>query len=459
MLPLINRQARNPIFHQLYTFFVTEIHTRRLKPDQQMPSIRSLADTLGVSVNTVRAAYELLVQEGYLNALARRGYVVQKIDKIFFQTPEPHQAPPPVSSTGKLRYNLSEAQVAYPEFPMKSWRKMVNLAHDHLPHSIHDYETQSGLREELAHYLYQARGVKTKPQNIFITAGTFNSMSLVAYLLMPLCQTLWFENPGYTEGRQALEHAGLNMKSIAIGKNGVDLTALPEKARQAVYITPSHQFPTGVVMPVSQRIQLLRWAFRNRAYILEDDYDSEFCYRLKPIPSLQSLDQQGRVIYLGTFSKTLLPYLRVSYVVIPDSLLDEKPIPDFMRWNVSYMTQKTLALFMEHGFWERHLRRMRKLYKEKYYFTEARLRSLLSRHVSYAVSHSGLYFYLTLRSPRNMSWLKKKMSEAKIHLSIQQPSDHHKNTRCSFFFGFADLSLQQIERALLILKSVLEDKT
>ena len=227
---------------------------------------------------------------------------------------------------------------------------------------------EEGLREEIAKYLItESRGVKCSQEQIVICGGFSDSMGLLAKLVKPKYDSFAMENPGYHVARRVYEEYSYKVEKIRIDKNGIDLDMLDKSNAKIVYITPSHQYPTGVSMPISNRLKLLEWAKKEDAIIIEDDYDSELRYSSRPIPSLQGLDNFDRVVYMGTFAKSLSPALRVSYMVLPNHLLPlYKESYDAHFPRVALTTQKTLQLFMSEGHWERHLRKIRTLNKKKH---------------------------------------------------------------------------------------------
>jgi GntR family transcriptional regulator / MocR family aminotransferase len=451
MLPVLDSTAPKPLFEQIYLFYKKEILSRNIKAGTRMPSLRQLANNLGLSNNTVIRAYDQLLHEGYLINRPRQGLYVETLDKFnvneFLLSEESKQR------TLKVKYNLSDTQVDRINFPLKAWRKMSQLALDHFHSEIYNYEEAAGLKEELSKYLYISRGVKSTANQVVICAGTNMVISVLSMLFRQSHKQLIFEDPGYKEVRGVFEANGFKIFPLAVGRRGIDVTKLPNTKSNLIYVIPSHQYPTGAVMPVQQRLQLIQWAEKTDSYIIEDDYDSEFRYRGKPIPSLQAMDQSNRVIYAGTFSKVLMPTLRVAYVVFPKNLKWKSPSMDYMAWSVSFTLQKTLALFMQQGHWERHVRRMRKIYKNKYYHAEKHLKKLMGNQINFQVTHAGLYFVLQVTSPLSVPALTEKAALAGIR--IRSTEGCYVNTRKipkSFFFGFGDLSETEIENVIRLLK-------
>jgi GntR family transcriptional regulator/MocR family aminotransferase len=452
MIPILNHTSKKPLFEQIYLFYKNEILSKNSKAGTRMPSLRKLAQDLGVSNNTIIRAYEQLLNEGYLTNRPRKGLYVEKLDKININE-EQQPKKSKESKFQKVKYNLSHTQVDRSNFPLKEWRKMSQQSLDHFHNEIYNYEEAAGLKEELTKYLYTSRGVRTTPEQIIICSGTNMVTAFLSMLFRQSHKQLIFEEPGYKEVRSVFEKNGFRILPIHVTKRGIDLNKLPNTKSNLLYVIPSHQYPTGVVMPVQQRLKLNRWAEKTDSYIIEDDYDSEFRYRGKPIPSLQAIDRSDRVIYAGTFSKVLMPTFRVAYLVLPKNLSWKSESMNYMAWSVSYTLQKTLALFMQQGYWERHIRRMRKIYKKKYYHTERLLKKIMGDHITFNVSHAGIYFVLQVHSNLSTTVLAEKAASAGIrilstegcYLSIGKKPK-------SFFFGFGDLSEVEIENVIRLLK-------
>jgi GntR family transcriptional regulator / MocR family aminotransferase len=452
MLPVLDSSSEKPLFEQIYLFYKNEIHSKNSKAGTRMPSLRQLAVNLGVSNNTIIRAYEQLLHEGYLVNRPRQGLYIEKLDKINVNESQ-QQKKSNENKSPKVKYNLSHTQIDRLNFPLKAWRKMSQQALDNFHNEIYNYEEAAGLKEEIAKYLYASRGVRSTADQIIICSGTNMVATFLSMLFRESHKQLIFEDPGYKEVRSVFEKNGFSILPVPVTKKGIDLNKLPNTKSNLIYVIPSHQYPTGVVMPVQQRIKLTRWAEKTDSYIIEDDYDSEFRYRGKPIPSLQAIDQSNRVIYAGTFSKVLMPTLRVAYLVLPKNLKWKSESMNYMAWSVSYSVQKTLALFMQQGYCDRHIRRMRKVYKTKYYETEKLFKKVMGDRIRFDVSHAGIYFILEINSNLSVTTLVEKAAQAGIRiLSTEGCYLSTKKKPKSFFFGFGDLSEGEIENVIRLLK-------
>ena len=388
-----------PLYEQLYTALADEIRTGQRAPGQALPGRRTMAAQLGVSVNTVDAAYQMLAAEGLAEARPRSGFYVQKTYGMLHNRAArvPHAAPA-APAAPLPRYDLSTGSVDTALFPARSWGRLQReLLYQH-PEFLQRGEMQGDapLRAQIAAYLSAYRGVDCTPEQIVVGAGIEYLLGCLAHLFAG--QTAAVENPGYTRTRTVLQNNGIPCVLVDIDRDGLPADALEQSGAGLCYLTPSHHFPTGVTMPAPRRAQLLAWAAaRPGRYILEDDYDSEFRYDTRPLPSLQGMaGPDGPVVYLTTFSKSLAPGIRIACMVLPQSLLPRYQ-RDFAAYanTVSRFEQQTLCEFMAGGYFARHLARMRLVYKRRMETFAAALRRALPG-VQLQRVHSGLHFLLTL---------------------------------------------------------------
>ncbi|MED3728764.1 PLP-dependent aminotransferase family protein [Priestia filamentosa] len=410
IMPNLNSTKKEPLYLQLYEYLRKEIQKGNIPPHSKLPSQRNLANHLSLSRNTINTAYQQLVTEGYVRNEERKGLFVEEIKNEMLLT-EPYS--PGIRETTnnelnayegksiKMKYDFKYGDIDLTHFPFKLWRQLTlkSLAHeqDHLLLYGHP-QGELELRKYIARYLYQSRGVECSENQIIIGAGT-------QYLLSMLCKIVGrelvygIEEPGYNRVRFIFKEYGQVVKPIPLDQNGINVTHLKDSKVKVVYVTPSHQFPLGMVMPISRRLELIEWAKETGGYIIEDDYDSEFRYEGKPIPSLQSLDSNGKVIYMGTFAKSLIPSLRLSYMVLPSKLLIEynKHFIGYAQ-TVSRLHQHTLKLFIETGQWSRHLNKVRNIYKKKHNALLTAIRAHMDGKVKVMGSGAGLHVLL---EPKN----------------------------------------------------------
>jgi GntR family transcriptional regulator/MocR family aminotransferase len=384
------------LYHALYTHMREAILSGELKGGLKLPSTRALANELNVSRNTVLNAYRQLLTEGYLEGRAGSGtFVTNVLPESLLTAPRPSKpkaAPiqkadsPPVlfsehaqaqiavaqpPSNGQLpRPFLAEAP-ALDVFPFKLWSRLVVRQARRLPVNNFAYQDSSGyrpLREAIAAHVTVSRQVHCTPEQIMIVPGSQGALDLAARILINSGDQVWVEDPGYPGARGAFLGSGARIVPVPVDEEGLIVDTGIRRASKAklVYVTPSHQFPLGVTMSLSRRLALLDWAKRANAYILEDDYDSEFRFAGRPLATLQGLDQHDRVIYVGTFSKVLFPSIRIGYMILPLPLMDSfLKVRRLIDIHSPMLEQAVLADFMIEGHYIRHLRRMRTLYAER----------------------------------------------------------------------------------------------
>ena len=385
---ILDQHSLMPLYRQLYVRFRAEILAGQLKTGTRLPSTRVLASELGVSRNTTALAYELLLLEGYIEGKVGDG------TRVAYQQPQPKtpDSNPPTTGLsvrsqlllntpypGELYANPQSAstrlfRAGQPDvsfFPFKTWAGLVaKHANRSLPGASHYQQAQGylPLREAIATHIGITRGVHCSPDQIILTAGSQGALDLVARVLLDPGDLVWVEDPGYLGARGALLAAGASLVPVAVDEEGLEVDTgrkLCPAARLAV-VTPSHQFPTGVTMSLSRRLALLEWARASQSWIIEDDYDSEYRFSGRPLEALQGLDNNGRVIYIGTFSKVLFPSLRLGYLIVPTKLLNGFiATRRFIDVHIPLLEQMALADFITEGHFARHLRKMRLLYLER----------------------------------------------------------------------------------------------
>lgn len=370
---VLDHDGQEPLYKQLYKQIRADVLSGKLPAHARLPSVRDLAAELSASRNTVDGAYQELSAEGYIYSKERSGYFVSALDQ--------HTAPLSLSNGSRkqdrahrpapaFRYDFHPARLDPSSFPATQWRTcFLECLRENAGEFSHygDPEGDWRLRSNIQQYLERSRGVICEPGQIVICAGLQHSLDLVAHLLHESHATVAVESPGYHLPASVFRNNGFNIVPVSVGPDGIDLDALKACGGTIAYVTPSHQLPMGYVMPVANRLKLIEWAESGGNLIIEDDYDSELRYHGKPIPSLQGLRPGGNIIYTGTFSKVLSPALRLSYMVLPSSLLTRFRAfyHDYFS-TVSLLEQKTMAKFMELGYWERRVRRMRIGYQKKH---------------------------------------------------------------------------------------------
>ena len=400
----LDPRLKTPLYEQLYAALADEIRRGDRAPGTPLPGRRTMAAQQGVSVNTVDTAYQMLAAEGLAEPRPRSGFYVQKTyGMLHTRTPRPAPqavvpaAPKPVGEPATL-FDLSTGSVDTALFPAHSWGRIQKELLYQRPELLQRGEMQGDapLRAQIAEYLSVYRGVDCTPEQIVVGAGIEYLLGCLAHLFHNGMAAI--ENPGYSRTRTVLQNSGIPCTLVDIDREGLPAAALEKSGANLCYLTPSHHFPTGVTMPAPRRAQLLAWAAAQPGrYILEDDYDSEFRFDTRPLPSLQGMaGPDGPVVYLTTFSKSLAPGIRIACMVLPQSLL-ARYRRDFATYanTVSRFEQQTLCEFMAGGYFTRHLARMRLAYKRRMEAFAAALRAALPG-VELDGVHSGLHFLLTL---------------------------------------------------------------
>lgn len=379
-----DRAQAAPVYLQLYRRYRDAIAAGKLQPGDRVPSVRSLASELNLARGTVEMAYQMLTSEGYLLARGAAGTVVSP---RLAHLPEAHGARPATQPGGDRPASPTVSAGAHPfqlgvpaldAFPRKTWARLAGASMRTLETAAMTYPHPAGyapLRHAIAAYLGISRGIACSHEQVFVTAGYRGALELVCRTLLQAGDLGWYEDPGYILARQYLERAGMRLTPVPVDAEGLDVelgVRHADTARFAV-VTPTHQSPTGVALSLPRRLALLEWARRRQAWIIEDDYDSEFRYHGRPLPALKSLDAagreldgrvlDGRVLYTGTFSKALFPGLRLAYLVVPLSQVGKfTEAVDHLPGPGSILPQAMVADFMQSGHFSRHLRKMRSLY-------------------------------------------------------------------------------------------------
>ncbi|WP_096271499.1 MocR-like pyridoxine biosynthesis transcription factor PdxR [Paucisalibacillus globulus] len=455
----LNRENEIPLYEQLYGFIKTEILEGRIPYGTKLPSKRKLAEFLKVSQNTVETTYEQLVAEGYVEGIARKGFFVLTYEDLEYVQTANREQKTPKEEEQEIRYDFHPSKIDTENFPFAKWRKytknIMNQEHQSLL-LMGDRQGEYVLREEIANYLYQARGVHCSPDDIILGAGVETLLQQLILLLGPKV-AYGVEDPGYHVISSILKNYPNEVCSLKVDESGVQVDSLEHLKIDVLYVTPSHHFPYGSVLSANRRIKLLNWAAdRSNRFVIEDDYDSEFRYSGKSIPSLQSMDQAGKVIYLGTFSKSLIPSIRISYMVLPKGLMEryQKEL-SFFQCTVSRIDQHILAQFMKQGDFEKHLNRMRKVYRRKMETTVELLKTYDNK-IKVAGDISGFHVVLEVNNGMDEEELVKRAKQEgiKIYPLSTYTMDKQNNTQPNIILGFAGIPETKLEEAITsLLKS------
>lgn len=415
---ILNKNDKKPLYVQLYEQLKKDI-IENYKIGDKLPSIRKMITSYNLSKTTVETAYGQLVAEGYIESYPNSGYRVEDMNEVKFRI---DNIPVKIEDENKIDwiYNFHPVSLQSHLFPLKLWKKLfakhINESLDFGKYSNSQGEYE--LRKEIAKYIKESRAVNCNENQIIVGSGFCDSMALVAKILKSIKYTsLAIENPGYYVTKEIFEDYDFSINKIPLNENGIIIQKLRESNSKAVYLTPSHQYPTGVSIPISNRYKLLNWAKENDAFIIEDDYDSELSYINRPIPSFQGLDNENRVIYVGTFSKSLSATLRISYLVLPQNLIDiyQKKFKKFHS-SVPLITQKILEKFMSEGHWDKYLRKIRTINRKKHNLMKTQLLEKLGNTMKIESQGGGLSIVINPTINIDFSKLKELAKKEKIKL-------------------------------------------
>ncbi len=451
----LNPKDKMPLYEQIYHYIKENIVTGRISYREKLPSTRLLAKHLEVSRSTVELAYEQLLSEGYIESEPYRGFFAAQIEglvhlvqeqKVYVEENERKEE--------RYRFDFTPNGVDLKSFPYNAWRKLSRdiLLDDRVElFRLGNHQGEKGFREAICKYLYQARGVNCNLGQVIVGAGS-------DYLLMLLCSVIGrehviaVENPAYKQAYRLFTSQSYRVCPVDMDACGMEVTSLCETEADVAYVTPSHQYPTGIVMPVKRRMELLKWANEKEGrYIIEDDYDSEFRYKGKPIPALQGYDRNGKVIYLGTFSKSIAPAIRMSYMVLPEALADVyRKTCGFISSTVSVVDQLIVQHFIEDGYYERHLNKTRALYKGRHDMLIKGL-SPISGRCRISGEHAGVHLLLTFEELEEEELIYRAKEEG---IRVYGLSDYIIGDRAqkgTVLLGYANLSEEEIKEATEIL--------
>ena len=421
----LQEDGKTPLYEKIYRYIRDEIVDGRISEGEKLPSTRLLAGNLSVSRSTVELAYDQLLAEGYIEAEPCRGYFVCDV-KALYQLEQHKQVSPSMDvqlyRRQKMEKNIidfSPYTIDTQNFPYNVWRKLhKNILLDDREDILLSGDGQGDyeLRVAIAGYLHQARGVNCDASQIVIGAGNEYLEILLAQVLGEK-KTVLMDDPTYLQAYRTFSNMGYIVKNIPAEQGSMPIEAVDRENADILYVMPSHQFPLGTVMPLKQRLELLQWASKKEGrYLIEDDHDSEYRYKGKPIPALQSIDHEENVIYLGTFSKSIAPSLRISYMVLPQHLLKKyQDTCGFYSTTVSKIQQEVLCEFIRGGYFGRHLNKMRAIYKSRHDFlvSELKKRSWVEK---IAGDNAGLHVLVQVDTAISEPELCELAKEQGIHL-------------------------------------------
>lgn len=460
---IFDPHQHSPLYQQLYHFIRREIEGGTLLPQEKLPSKRKLSAHLKVSQNTVAAAYDQLAAEGYIEARPRSGYYVcaltDVLPEVFKKGPAiPNPVTPPAPAPGFL-YDFVTNTVDASVFPFPTWarisREVLSEKNEKLLRAV-DPRGYYPLRQAICDYVRQYRGVKATPDQIIIGAGSEYLLGLLVQLL-GRNKLVAMEDPSYNKVYRVLSSNGAAIHLLNLDDDGIQVEALEASGASVVHLTPSHQFPLGIVMPIRRRMALLKWAAAAPGrYIIEDDYDSEFRFEGRPIPALQGLDSSDHVIYMNTFTRSLAPSMRISYMILPPGLLSTYCANySFYSSTVTRFEQHTLHRFMADGYFERHLSRMRKTYKARRNALLAAIAALpMAQAITVSGASAGLHLLLTFHNGMGEAELVRRAKTVGVRVyGLSEyyilPPDHLPAP--TIVLGYASFNTESIQKAVVLL--------
>ncbi|MFP4187079.1 MAG: PLP-dependent aminotransferase family protein [Acholeplasmataceae bacterium] len=445
-----------PIYMQIYTHIKRSIERGELKAHERLPSKRKFAKHLEVSVMTVETSYQQLILEGYVYAREKKGYFVEDYHSLKAHSARKafDEGKRRTKDERTYRFSFDTNVVDTTKFPHHTWAKLARLVLSENHHEMLNVTHPQGLldlRVEIRKYLAQYRGIHVSEKQVVIGSGT---ESLIGAIIQMIGRNRRYgvEDPGYGKIRSIYAASGVELRLMSLDDKGVRVDDSRQQAIDVMHITPSHQFPLGIVMPVRRRIELLNWASQEEnRYIIEDDYDSEFRFQGKPIPALMGLDRNEKTIYMNTFTKSLAPSFRISYLVLPEHLMEAyDQISSYLGCSVPNFEQYILYEFMAGGYFERHINRMRNAYKAKRDALIARLnRAGRSDLIRIKGADAGLHFLLEIHNGMSEAELVARAKERGIRVSgLGSYYGRSKNDHSALVIGYSGLREKEIEVAV-----------
>jgi GntR family transcriptional regulator/MocR family aminotransferase len=485
MAPMIavDRNAGKALHRQIYDAYRSAIVKGSLRPKQRIPSTRVLASELGVSRFPVLNAYAQLLAEGYIESRVGAGTVVSISIPDQLTSSQPtgvrwlptRSGPRPVARRASTLAGtrapwlggsgaFGVGQVAAEQFPLLLWSNLVARRCRNMDVKSFHYGDPKGskaLREAIASYLRTARSLHCDAEQIIVVSGSQQALELSARVLLDPGSRVWIEEPGYRLAADVLALAGCHLVPVPVDREGLDVGAGIARCRKAraAFVTPSHQFPLGVTMSASRRLRLLDWAQSSGAWIIEDDYDSEYRFQSMPVAALQGLDSNARVIYIGTFSKVLFPSLRLGYMVIPSDLIDRfLAIRRTMDLGPPGFHQEVLADFIAEGHFARHIRRMRVLYGDRRSALVDSISEELGPMVEVVGDEAGMHLAVTLRNRIRDVEIAERAARQNLWIWPLSPCYVGKESRQGFILGFGSTTVTEIPNAVRKLSNLLRTK-
>jgi GntR family transcriptional regulator/MocR family aminotransferase len=469
--------GRTDLSGEIYRQIRQAILDGRLRPGERLPPTRELATTLSVSRSTVTVAYESLLAEGFATSHTGAGTFVshqfeakRPASKTRRSTARAIQVrrvwetiPLPTAFDRAARFDFRTGLPDASLFPHRAWRRVMARALRSREMTAGVYEKSAGnwdLRAAVARHIGISRSVSVSPDDVIVTNGTQQAVDIVARVLLEPGDVVAMEDPGYRPLKELLKALGARVIGVPVDSEGLVVQALPAEAR-AVYVTPSHQFPLGVAMSLSRRRALLAWAERNNAVVVEDDYDSEFRFGGRPLEPLQTIDSAGRVVYVGTFSKTLLPTLRLAFMVVPPSLREAAHKAKFVTdWHTATIAQSALAQFIDEGAFARHIRRVSRIYSERHAMLTAEIKRNFGDYLDLVPSSTGLHITACARgaSADHIDAIVSRAFELGVAVDTMWPCRVDRKPPAGFVLGYGAIETSRIAEGLRRLRGCFDER-
>jgi GntR family transcriptional regulator / MocR family aminotransferase len=451
--------ATAPFYRQIYDRVRDAIASGMLKPGDRIPSARALTKELGLARGTIETAYSLLTAEGYIEARGQAGTIVSPDLKPRTPIASPVLLPeiPDIDAVSFRPDSILPFQMGLPAldaFPRKIWARLGARSVRAMQPSDMIHPSVYGLpllRAEIARYLQVSRGISCGPSQVFVTSGYRQTVELIGYALLKPGDRVWLEDPGYPPTREIFNHMHIEGVSVPVDGEGMvvsDAVKLAPRAHAAV-VTPAHQSPLCISLSLPRRLALLDWAARNKAWIIEDDYDGEYRYVSRPLPALKSLDRDGRVLYAGTFSKVLFPGMRLAYLVVPELQVERfEQVAESLSAGCPGLTQTIVTAFIAEGHFARHIQRMRRLYAERREATAAGLESVLGKHARIDSQPGGMHLILRLRGNRSDRRLVASMREQNLYAEALTNWTTRNDGASALLLNFTNIDSQRTAESL-----------
>lgn len=448
-----------PLYVYLYNCIKDDILSGKLKPNEKLPSKRNLAQHLKISIITVENSYAQLILEGYIYSVEKKGYFVSTLQETLPEVSAARaHSGENIRDTNEDEYvfDFKSNNICSGKFPFSIWAKLMRETLSEQDNRLLEAIPYNGIKElriAIADYLYHFRGMLVSPNQIIVGAGTEYLYSLIVQLL-GRNSVFAIEDPGYKKIAKVYQCNGVRCETIGVDNSGLSVSELKCSGANIAHISPSHHFPSGIVMPIKRRHELLMWANENNErYIIEDDFDSEFRFSGRPVQTLQSIDVNQKVIYINTFSKTIAPSIRISYMVLPEHLIEdyEKNL-SFYSCTVPSFEQLTLAKFISNGYFERHINRMRIYYKrQRDLVIQSLLNSSLGDNITISEENAGLHFLLKVKTDMSDAEIISAAEKEGIKLSCL--SEYYYDTKRQksgiIIINYSGIEYDKVEKAIL----------